>query len=301
METIGQRIHTARKKQGITQGEIAQRLGVSINIVSKWENGKSTPRQDKHINGLVSILGLSKVFLLFGEEYFESAGLTMDDKLAQLSTHNKDLVHKFVDLLIEHQNTAKQKMTGNLVVARCLDYFLTKNPKPSITLKASRDITGVSEMTVAYVGFSRNDQESHIKHMTKNADQNAFVFESFIPGFFERQYNWAVVQHDGVTGVNGTVLVVTAPGRICAFDLTQKTDVTQRTVINYARVKGHLVDRRLGELDYDRIQEPLAVEDDSKGQQHIWNVKTALRASNTTASVTDGSSNLINFPSPQSS
>ena len=112
METIGQRIHTARKKQGITQGEIAQRLGVSINIVSKWENGKSTPRQDKHINGLVSILGLSKVFLLFGEEYFESAGLTMDDKLAQLSTHNKDLVHKFVDLLIEHQNTGKQQNGG---------------------------------------------------------------------------------------------------------------------------------------------------------------------------------------------
>ena len=190
-------------------------------------------------------------------------------------------------------------MNGNLIVARYLDHFLTKNPKPSLTLPMSREINGFSEITLAYVGFSKNDRDRHINHVTKHADQNAFVFESFVPDFFEHPYNWAVVQHDGTTGVNGNVLVAMAPGRICAFDLTQKANVTQRQVINYARVKGHLVDRRLGELDYDRIQKPLAVAEDSKGQRHIWNVKNALRVSNTTASVASDSSNVVIFPSSQ--
>ena len=113
MDTIGTRLYAARKAKGLTQGEIAEALKVSINIVSKWENGKGEPRQKNHIDGLAKILGVSKVFLMFGEEYFEDAGLTVEDKLARLTTSNKELVHKFVDLLLEHQADSKSSTNGS--------------------------------------------------------------------------------------------------------------------------------------------------------------------------------------------
>ncbi len=40
---IGEVIRTYRKKKGITQEEMAVRLGVSTPAVNKWENGNSMP------------------------------------------------------------------------------------------------------------------------------------------------------------------------------------------------------------------------------------------------------------------
>lgn len=36
-------IQTYRKKSGMTQEELANKLGVSFQAVSKWENAKSLP------------------------------------------------------------------------------------------------------------------------------------------------------------------------------------------------------------------------------------------------------------------
>ena len=40
---IGEVIRTYRKKQNLTQEEMANRLGVSAPAVNKWENGSSLP------------------------------------------------------------------------------------------------------------------------------------------------------------------------------------------------------------------------------------------------------------------
>lgn len=42
-QTIGTRIAARRKEKGFTQEEVAQRLGVSAQAVSKWENDTSCP------------------------------------------------------------------------------------------------------------------------------------------------------------------------------------------------------------------------------------------------------------------
>ena len=39
--TIGKNIHAMRKKQGLTQEELAGLVNVSFQAVSKWENGLS--------------------------------------------------------------------------------------------------------------------------------------------------------------------------------------------------------------------------------------------------------------------
>ena len=41
--TLGKRIMAARKKLGLTQDQLAERLGVTAQAVSKWENDQSCP------------------------------------------------------------------------------------------------------------------------------------------------------------------------------------------------------------------------------------------------------------------
>ncbi|MBQ8612103.1 MAG: helix-turn-helix domain-containing protein [Oscillospiraceae bacterium] len=60
---IGQR----RAQLGLTQAELAQRLGVTDKAVSKWERGKSLP-DIALLNGLASQLHLSVVEILDGEQ-----------------------------------------------------------------------------------------------------------------------------------------------------------------------------------------------------------------------------------------
>lgn len=41
--TIGENIRNYRRKQDLTQEELAERLGVSYQSVSRWENGATYP------------------------------------------------------------------------------------------------------------------------------------------------------------------------------------------------------------------------------------------------------------------
>ena len=43
IKAIGTNIHALRKSHGMTQGELAVRLGVTPQAVSKWERGQCAP------------------------------------------------------------------------------------------------------------------------------------------------------------------------------------------------------------------------------------------------------------------
>lgn len=45
-ETFGQRITNLRKEKGLTQNDIAEKIGVTSQAVSKWENDQATPDID---------------------------------------------------------------------------------------------------------------------------------------------------------------------------------------------------------------------------------------------------------------
>ena len=42
-ETFGQRLARLRREKGLTQEEIAEKIGISPQAVSKWENDVSSP------------------------------------------------------------------------------------------------------------------------------------------------------------------------------------------------------------------------------------------------------------------
>lgn len=65
--TIGKRIQTLRKQQGLTQEQLAERVGVSPQAVSKWETDNSCP-DISILPQLASVLGVSTDELLGAEK-----------------------------------------------------------------------------------------------------------------------------------------------------------------------------------------------------------------------------------------
>lgn len=63
---IGERIFQHRKRLGLSQEELAARLGVSRQAVSKWELGTSTP-EPENIIALARIFGITTDELLMGQ------------------------------------------------------------------------------------------------------------------------------------------------------------------------------------------------------------------------------------------
>lgn len=62
---IGERITTLRKEKDISQAELAKRLSVSRQAVSKWEQGTSTPDTERLIQ-LAEILDTEVEYLATG-------------------------------------------------------------------------------------------------------------------------------------------------------------------------------------------------------------------------------------------
>lgn len=67
--TISEKIYTLRRDAGLSQDELAEKLDVSRQSISKWESGKVLPDSDK-ILALSQLFGVTTDFLLKDEEEF---------------------------------------------------------------------------------------------------------------------------------------------------------------------------------------------------------------------------------------
>jgi transcriptional regulator with XRE-family HTH domain len=67
MNEIYKHIEKLRKDNGITQVELAKRLGISRNAVNAWEMGTSKPNID-HISALARIFGITTDYLLMVDD-----------------------------------------------------------------------------------------------------------------------------------------------------------------------------------------------------------------------------------------
>ena len=65
--TIGDRIAKYRRNQGLSQEELAEKLGISRQSVSKWERNESLPEADK-IPLLAQVFSITTDELLTGGE-----------------------------------------------------------------------------------------------------------------------------------------------------------------------------------------------------------------------------------------
>lgn len=70
-QSLGQRIAALRKGRGLTQDEVAGRLGITAQAVSKWENGATCP-DISLLPELADMLGVTVDALLRGEAEAET-------------------------------------------------------------------------------------------------------------------------------------------------------------------------------------------------------------------------------------
>lgn len=68
--TTGQLIKAARKKAGITQKELGERLGIAYQSVAQWENDLRRPKLDT-LQRIAAALGTTVNWLLPPENYWE--------------------------------------------------------------------------------------------------------------------------------------------------------------------------------------------------------------------------------------
>ena len=64
--TIGDRIAGAREASGLSQSEMARKLGVKVKTIRGWENDLTEPRANK-LQMLSGLLNVSLMWLLNGE------------------------------------------------------------------------------------------------------------------------------------------------------------------------------------------------------------------------------------------
>lgn len=67
IEKIGNFIALLRKRKGLKQAELAEKLDITSNAVSKWERGLCMPDVSK-LDSVAEILGVSVIELIKGEE-----------------------------------------------------------------------------------------------------------------------------------------------------------------------------------------------------------------------------------------
>ena len=77
--TTGQKIQSCRKAAGLTQEELAEKLGVSRQAVSKWESDLAFP-ETENVLQLCKLFSVSADELLFGKETENAAPVSGDGK-----------------------------------------------------------------------------------------------------------------------------------------------------------------------------------------------------------------------------
>lgn len=99
LKAIGDRIYNRRKAVGLTQEHLAEKMDVSIQMISNLERGNKAIRIDNLIK-LCAILGTSTDYILLGCRGESDLGETAQ-KLARLPEDDFHLVRSLIERLAE--------------------------------------------------------------------------------------------------------------------------------------------------------------------------------------------------------
>ncbi len=105
---IGGRIQRARRQRGMTQEQMAERIGVSVGYVSQIERGYSKVSLDR-LSEIAVELGCDMGELVSGTapakgDYLQGELL---DKYARLDHRQRRIVLECMDVLLRHQGEEK--------------------------------------------------------------------------------------------------------------------------------------------------------------------------------------------------
>ena len=97
LKEMGQRIMVRRKSLRMTQEELAEKLGVSTQMISNLELGKKAIRPE-NLAKVCSVLELSADFILTGTNT-KTAVDAVAEKLIQLTAEELQMVNEMIDYM----------------------------------------------------------------------------------------------------------------------------------------------------------------------------------------------------------
>jgi len=97
MNNVGKRIAEQRKKMGLTQNELAEKLMVSNKAVSKWESNAGHPSFE-FLSKLCDVLDCSADYLILGEKSYEHYKKVKNGVIVNIGKNQKGEDH-FEDIL----------------------------------------------------------------------------------------------------------------------------------------------------------------------------------------------------------
>ena len=95
---IGARINSRRKELGLTQEQLAERMEVSIQMISNLELGKKAIRPENLVK-LCDVLNISADYILRGKRA-DVEILGFIEKYARLSDENQKLIEALTEKLL---------------------------------------------------------------------------------------------------------------------------------------------------------------------------------------------------------
>lgn len=85
---VGARIRTVRQDRGLTQEELASRVGVSRSAVAQWETGRAG-QVTGNLSRISAALDVNVEFLMFGDDKNAAAEIRQGDELALLRLYRE--------------------------------------------------------------------------------------------------------------------------------------------------------------------------------------------------------------------
>ena len=105
---LGENIKAYREKAGLSLRALAEEVGVTYSTISRYENGKATPRYDT-LKQIARALGVDSVYYLYGDEDKDEYDRMMAEQQEQISLAKLELYAR--------QLAALQKKEGLLLQA----------------------------------------------------------------------------------------------------------------------------------------------------------------------------------------
>lgn len=99
---IGKFIAEQRKKQSLTQAQLAERLNITDRAVSKWETGRAMPD--------------SSIMLLLCEELKITVNDLLHGEVIKMENYNKEMEKQLIEMIKEKEQKDKQLLTLEWVI-----------------------------------------------------------------------------------------------------------------------------------------------------------------------------------------
>lgn len=193
MNSIGNRIKDLRKKQDLTQEELAEQLNISSQAVSKWENGICLP-------DISQIIPLVKIFGITSDELLGISDESENEAVDALIKECKDYIKDgyFKDKMLEVHNRCNEMLDKYPNNMRLLSYtvshivnMITDNDeknklydeairRANVIVKYSKDISQVMDAKQWLVLIYCNLHEYELAREYANQFPNNFYYNSGI-------------------------------------------------------------------------------------------------------------------------